>query len=374
MIPKIFAMYLPQYHQIPENNEFWGEGFTDWVTVKNAKPVFPGHNQPRVPLDGNYYDLSLADNIKWQAKLAQSYGIYGFGVYHYWFNNDKNLLTRPAEIIRDTENPGVKYFFVWDNCLWKRSWSNVGGGNEWAPIADQTIDKKKSPQILIPYILGEKPDWENHYRYVRSHFLSPNYEKSGNKPIFCINHYSHKIDEMCECWNELAKADGFNGIFFIIKHKPYQGIPKCSYVYNYEPHKAAWGAVIPRVVARILREAHIKLKPKVLYYDYDKAWKNLLSFAKKHESKYLFHGAFVRYDDSPRRGVMNSRIVKGATSDKFAKYLSELIEISKRQKKEYIFLTAWNEWGEGAYLEPDTTDGYLYLEAVRKAIELNLNN
>lgn len=96
---KIIAMYLPQYHCIPENDEFWGKGFTDWVTVKKAEPLFVGHDQPRVPLGNNYYDLSLKDNIVWQAKLAKQYGIDGFGIYHYWFNNDKNILTKPAEII-----------------------------------------------------------------------------------------------------------------------------------------------------------------------------------------------------------------------------------------------------------------------------------
>ena len=136
--PKVFAMYLPQYHCIPENDEFWGKGFTDWVTVKKAKPLYKGHTQPRVPLNDNYYDLSQVDSVEWQAKLANEYGIYGFGVYHYWFNNEKNLLTRPAEILRDSKNGYVKYFFSWDNANWKRSWSNVKG-NDWVVSADAEL-------------------------------------------------------------------------------------------------------------------------------------------------------------------------------------------------------------------------------------------
>ena len=92
--PKIIALYLPQFHCIPENDLFWGKGFTDWVSVKKAKPLFEGHNQPVVPLNKNYYDLSVKESVEWQAKLAKEYGIYGFGIYHYWFNNDKNLLTK----------------------------------------------------------------------------------------------------------------------------------------------------------------------------------------------------------------------------------------------------------------------------------------
>lgn len=91
MRTKLIAWYLPQYHSIPENDEFWGKGFTDWVTVKKAQPLYRGHQQPRVPLNNNYYDLSIKDNIAWQAKLAKEYGIYGFGIYHYWFNNEKTF-------------------------------------------------------------------------------------------------------------------------------------------------------------------------------------------------------------------------------------------------------------------------------------------
>ena len=134
--PKIIAMYLPQYHSIQENDKFWGKGFTDWVTVKNAKPLFAGHRQPRIPLNNNYYDLSIEQNVIWQSKLARAHGIYGFGVYHYWFNNETNILTRPVEIIRDCNDVDINYFLAWDNANWKRSWSNVEG-YDWSPLQDK---------------------------------------------------------------------------------------------------------------------------------------------------------------------------------------------------------------------------------------------
>ena len=110
MKTKLITWYLPQYHRIPENDEFWGEGFTDWVAVKKAQPLFKGHQQPRVPMSNNYYDLSIKDNIVWQAKLAKENGIYGFGIYHYWFNNEKNLLTKPVEIIYDNKDIDINFF------------------------------------------------------------------------------------------------------------------------------------------------------------------------------------------------------------------------------------------------------------------------
>lgn len=371
MKTKIIAMYLPQYHQIPENDEFWGKGFTDWVTVKNALPLFESHIQPRKPLNSNYYDLSKQDNVEWQAELAYNHGIYGFAVYHYWFNNDKNLLTKPAEILRDSNKCKIKYFLAWDNCNWKRSWSNVEG-NDWAPIADkQSLKDEKKTQILIPYILGDKTDWKNHYDYCRTHFLSANYEKLNNKPVFCILGYSKKIAKMCSYWNELAKEDGFDGIAFIFKYAPYKGISSHSYCYRYQPQWSGWESMsfLKRVYRKLLKYFKVDIRKPINIIDYDKVWKKIINEANRCKSTTMFHGAFVGYDDSPRRGKNRSIIIIGQSPEKFDRYLKELLSISNKQNKEYVFLTAWNEWGEGAYLEPDDVNGYAYLNAIKKVSE-----
>ena len=364
---KVIAMYLPQYHCIPENDEFWGKGFTDWVTIKKAQPLYEGHYQPQVPLDDNYYDLSEKRNIAWQAKLARENGIYGFGIYHYWFNNEKNLLTKPAEIIRDNDDIDMNYFFCWDNGNWKRSWSNVPG-NDWAPVADKQEQKTEGPQILIPYILGGKEDWKNHYHYLSSHFKSKHYIKKDNKPVFCIFNYSKELLLMCECWNECARQDGFDGVYIVFKNPRESVLPKGMPRYSYEPHATGWWTPLS-IWKRGLRKLHL-FQPKdeaVTFYDYDELWQKLLDNAKRHHESFLYHGGFVSYDDSPRRGTLKSKIIKGATPEKFEKYMKELIRLSEQQDKEFLFLTAWNEWGEGAYLEPDTKNGYKYLEALRRA-------
>lgn len=362
--PKIIALYLPQFHCIPENDLFWGKGFTDWVSVKKATPLFEGHNQPIVPLNENYYDLSKEDAVEWQAKLAKDNGIYGFGVYHYWFNNEKNLLTKPAEILRDSKNNNVKYFFIWDNNNWKRSWSNVEG-NSWAVTEEKLVDKKTGMSILIPFILGSEADWENHYNYLRTHFLSPNYEKYNNKPVFCIFWHSKEIEKMCQYWNELAKKDGFDGILII--YKDTKSVSKNEYRYTYQPHTSGWWSqpIINKIIKRLYKILNKQPKTKMKILDYDFVWEKVLKYSLKHEEKNLFHGAFVGYDDAPRRGKDKAIIINNSTPEKFKKYFSELYNISKKQNKEYIFLTAWNEWGEGAYLEPDSVNGYEYLNAIK---------
>lgn len=370
---KIISFYLPQFHCIPENDKFWGKGFTDWIGVKKSLPIYEGHNQPRVPLNDNYYDLSQKENIAWQVKLAREYGIYGFGVYHYWFNNEQNLLTKPAEIMRDNDDIDINYCFVWDNGNWIRSWSGLKvKGNFWG-ATNVKQDKNASP-ILVEYILGGEKDWENHYRYVASHFKSSKYIKINGRPVFCIYNSTSNIYNMCRYWDKLAKADGFEGMYFLFNCKN-KDIPSdfCSYVY--EPSyssilsKESYFSKIKKHLRWLL--PHKNMKP--IYFDYNTVWHDVIDFAESNKDKSLFYCAFVDYDDTPRRGNA-AKIYKGATPALFEKYFSQLMKICREKDKEYLFLSAWNEWGEGMYLEPDVTNGYTYLEAVKKALNSAVND
>lgn len=360
---KILAMYLPQFHQIPDNDLFWGEGFTDWIAVKNAKPLFEGHQQPRVPLNNNYYDLSIKENVAWQAKLAKEYGLYGFGIYHYWFNNEKNLLTKPAQIILENKDIDINFFFSWDNISWKRSWSNVKGGNAWAP-AFETNNLYKGPEILIPYILGKEPDWKNHFNYLLPFFKDGRYIKRDNKPVFMILHYNKDIAEMCDYWNNLSKNEGFDGMFFIYRFAKNEHVPSDVHTFKYEPIYSGWTShnLWERIQNKVKRE-FLRNGPRM--FSYDVIWKHIIKSAKEMSQPYVFHGAFVSYDDTPRRG-RKGIVVNGASPLKFKKNLSLLKSISESQGKEFIFLTAWNEWGEGAYLEPDSKSQFEYLRTIQE--------
>lgn len=363
MKTKLIAWYLPQYHCIPENNVFWGEGFTDWVTVKKARPLFKGHQQPKTPLNNNYYDLSIKENVTWQAKLAKDYGIYGFGIYHYWFNNEKNLLTKPLEIIYNNKEIDIHYFMAWDNANWKRSWSAIEG-NSWAPIADNDQKTSKESGILIPYILGNESDWKNHYNHLLPYFKDKRYIKVDNKPMFTILQYDESIEKMCRYWYTLAQKDGFCGIYFIFKNKRWFVWGDDAIRFNYEPHYNGWlnPTIWERKIEKIRKNLHLPIKNN--YYSYDTIWRRIIKNAKE-TTKNEYLGAFVGYDDSPRRSI-RGKIVKGASPYKFKKYLSQLLRISNNQGKEFIFITAWNEWGEGAFLEPDTINKYDYLAVIKE--------
>ena len=356
-------MYLPQYHRIPENDKFWGEGFTDWTTVKNSKPLYKGHNQPRIPYLNNYYDLSIEKNVVWQAKLAKINGIDGFGIYHYWFNNDTNLLTKPAEIMRDSNEVDIDYFLAWDNASWVRSWSNVKG-NAWAPNFERK--STKGPVVLIPYVLGEMNDWKNHFVHLLSHFRNPRYIKVDNKPVFMIFNYDSQIESMCDYWNQLAIENGFAGMHIIFNINNCSKIPDRFYQFKYEPLYSGWPkrSILRRIEMKIC--SMIGMPLRVHKFNYDTIWKKILRNAKIDIMFNRYHGAFVSYDDTPRRG-RRGKIVTDVTPKKFQNYLAELLRISNNQHKDFIFITAWNEWGEGAYLEPDSQTKFDYLAAIKSA-------
>lgn len=369
MKTKVLAMYLPQYHQIPENDMFWGEGFTDWKTVKEVKPLFNGHYQPRVPLNDNYYDLSKRDAIEWQVRLAKEHGISGFGIYHYWFNDQKNILTRPVEIIQENKDIDINYFLAWDNISWKRSWSNVSG-NDWSPVSDKNATARNQNNgnqgILIPYILGNQESWSKHFMWLLPYFHDERYIKIDGKPLFVIFHCSDEILKMCEYWNKLAKSHGLEGVYVVFRMDYRNNITDGQHVFLYEPSASSWDMLSIRLYRRCLRMLKINYGPKS--FDYDKVWKKLIRTMSSHPEDTFIPSAFVGYDDTPRRGKRGT-IIKGQSPSKFKKYMLQLLDITSKQGKPYLFLTAWNEWSEGAYLEPDKENGFAYLDVLKTILK-----
>lgn len=360
---KIIANYLPQFHRIKENDEWWGEGFTDWIAVKNAKPLFKDHKQPKTPLNNNYYRLDDIETIKWQASLANKYGIYGFGIYHYWFSSSLQLLQRPAELLLSNKDVKIHYMFIWDNLSWKRTWSKLNRGLDWAPIKDGT-KKQNDNGILAEVVYGDEQDWKKHYEYLKPFFEDERYIRINNKPIFAIfqpRNDIKTIKKMAAYWDFLAKEDGFDGIMFLSKESIWP--ERLEMKMRYAPFAPT---SVKAFIKYKIHDYMCKHKHEIAFYDYDECWDNILKEAQKSSRDSLLCG-FVNYDDTPRRGEKGHVILNG-NPDKFKEKLSQLIDISMSQGKEYIFLMAWNEWGEGAYLEPDSKNKYQYLEAVRQCV------
>lgn len=367
---KIIAAYLPQFHQIPENDMWWGEGYTDWVGVKKAIPLFKGHDQPNVPLNHHYYSLDNSEEIFRQIEFANKAGVYGFSIYHYWFNSDLQLLQKPAEIIHKNPDWPIHYMFVWDNGSWKRTWSAIKG-NDIAPEADKTERDTHDTGLLAELIYGDEVDWEKHFNYLLKFFDDPRYIKINKKPVFGFynpDNDSETIIKMIRYWENLAIEKGFPGLFVIAKNNHGENTIT-PYSFRYEPPFSGWETrnIFDKLKNRI-RIAVGKKTRKPAKYDFDKIWKKILYNAEICTDPNTFYGAAVGYDDTPRRAG-GGKVIINRSPEKFYEYMKELIAICRKQGKEYIFLTAWNEWGEGAFLEPDEKNKNAYLLSLAEAID-----
>lgn len=360
---KLLAFYLPQFHEIPENNDAWGKGFTEWVNTKKTKPLFGGHYQPREPLNDNYYNLLEPEVMEWQSDLALSYGIEGFVYYHYWFDG-KKLLEKPIEQMLKNDKVKIPFCIAWANSAWTKTWHGAGGKNE----------------ILFRQIYGREKQWEEHYNYLKIFFRDKRYILVDNKPMLLIYRMRdiRRREQMFSYWNMLAQKDGFDGIFLVdmLAFREKNSSRYISATVDYEPGKALTKGHMDSLWQMVKRQIRVVLQNKkesygifnkliTNRYSYDRInRRNLIVKHKKNE----FRGICVGYDDSPRQKLKAS-IVVGATPHKFERYLYQTMLKSKEEGNEFVFINAWNEWGEGAYLEPDKKYQYEYLEAVRNAIK-----
>ena len=368
---KVIAFYLPQFHEIPENNEWWGKGFTEWVNVKKAVPLFDGHVQPRIPLNNYYYDLTDREAQIWQANLAKKYGVYGFAYYHYWFNG-KLLLEKPAENMLKDEEVDIPFCFSWANEPWTNVW------------VSQTNSK-----VLLQQTYGGQEEWLAHFEYLLPFFKDRRYIKTDGKPLFIIYRPDiiPNLDDMIDFFQKKAKEAGLPGIDFAYQHlaaakEKMENDSKFEYNIHFEPIYAEFqlGKNSHKLLREIKRkisdffERHTNLNIRSIttrrglkVFDYDTVWRNILN--RQPYSSKCVPGAYVDWDNTPRKGL-NGKVHKGACPEKFKKYFHEQV---KRTKEIYhqnmIFVYAWNEWAEGGYLEPDERFKYGYLEAIHDVLE-----
>jgi len=351
---KILAMYLPQFHTFKENDEWWGKGFTEWVNTKKGKPLYKEHYQPKEPLNDNYYNL-LDDSVKiWQSNIAKQYGVDGFVFYHYWFNG-KKLLEKPVEQMLQNKNIKINYCLSWANEPWTRSWDG------------------KSKQILMPQYYGDKSDWKNHFDYLCNFFKDERYIKIDNKPVLFI-YRVNSIDnheELFEYWINEAKKVGFSGLYLVetltafqkeqvsrLSSAVYLFEPMYTTSHEYTKFSRAINCFKKTIPSFTRGTRYIKTN------DYDMICKKIIN-RRYNFNKTVIPGFFPAWDNTARRGNKAS-IIEGSTPEKFGKYLKVIVRKAEKINSEFVVINAWNEWAEGAYLEPDQKYGYSYLEEIKK--------
>jgi len=361
---KILALYLPQYHRIKENDEWWGDGYTEWIAVKNAKKYFKTHQVPKIPLDNNYYDLSekSAETWRWQANLSQKYGIYGFAIYHYWFGKKKMLLEKPVEILLENRDIKLNYCFVWANESWSRTWYD---GN--------------SSRLLIKQEYCDRQDWLDHFNYFLPFFKDERYIKVDGKPLLHIykSLYIEEFDEMISCWNDAALEHGFPGLYIVVGNTTLgidNRVSSIDAYYNFEPgfsqkyHSSLFRKIFRKatILSKVIFNSLSKTKHLERKEQIDYIYRNILKNKPIINKKKVFLGTFPSWDNTPRRGYHGTCFV-GESPEKFYKSLKCIYDMSCDDS--FIYINAWNEWGEGCYLEPDVINKFGYLDAVRKVAD-----
>ena len=375
---KLIAFYLPQFYEFEENNQWWGKGFTEWTNVKKAKPLFNNHYQPH-PYKNNYYTLDSIEAFQQQIQWAKEFGIYGFCFYHYWMGFGKLLMEKPLEMFRDNKQLDIPYCLSWANHNWARSW--VGGDKE----------------ILMQQQYGDESEWRAHYEYLLTFFRDPRYIKIDGKVALLI-YLPEEIpnrSQMLKKLKERAISDGLGGICYIgqgagYAYKCAEQQDELSYCVQYEPNYTKMHNSKDEIMKSLLRNpgyvfnrisqnAKHKIgkvlgipKFELTIHNYDAFWKQILGY--KNVPKKMIPCAFTSFDNTPRRDVRGQVYYK-STPKKFEKYLTKLlIKARDVYKKDIVFINAWNEWGEGAVLEPDKKYEFGYLEAVKNALRKSNGN
>ncbi len=347
---RLIAFYLPQYHPIPENDLWWGKGFTEWNNVVKARPLFPGHYQPHLPADLGFYDLRLPEARAAQADLARAYGIHGFCYYHYWFNG-KRLLQRPLEDVLALKQPRFPFCICWANESWTRRWD--GGSNEVLMPQQHTLpDDIAFIDSLIPYFSDE--------RYIRV----------DGKPLLLVYRTAlfPEPRRTAETWRARMLKAGIGELYLVqVESFSIGGNPNLNgfdAAVQFPGHKVPLSAVRQITVSG-------KTQP-CKAFDIDGISQSVLS----QESDYtLFRGVLVSWDNTPRAGNLGSIFVNG-TPQKYGAWLRQAVADTRagfRPAERLVFIAAWNEWAEGNHLEPDQRYGLEYLAATKAALSNDQN-
>jgi hypothetical protein len=353
--PRIIAYYLPQFHPVPENDEWWGKGFTEWTNVGKAKPLFPGHYQPRVPADLGYYDLRVPETREYQATLARKAGIEGFCYWHYWFGNGRRLLERPFDEVLRSGKPEYPFCLSWANESWKGFAYGVQDRN-----------------TLIEQLYCGVDDYKNHFYTVLPALRDRRYITVDDKPLFVIyNPFgSSEISVFIATWRRLAKENGLPGIFFVghcldrnkVEILSGMDLDAVNIVLldEYFRHRNFFQRAIGFFSRKLFRMPYIVSYKKASKYFFD---------VDINKNENIISTIISGWDHSPRSG-RNGVVMTRYTPELFRDHAEYVVKHANNNCN-MIFLKSWNEWAEGNYMEPDLKWGREFLDVLARIVNEN---
>jgi Glycosyltransferase WbsX len=348
--PLVLAFYLPQFHPVPENDAWWGPGFTEWRNVVRAAPEFEGHYQPHLPGELGFYDLRLPETRVAQAELARQHGVDGFCYYHYWFGG-RRILERPFDEVLDSGSPDFPFCLAWANEPWTRNWD---GGNQEVLIGQEYSDE----------------DHDAHIEYLIRAFRDPRYIKINGRPLFLI--YNPKaipdLPAVLVRWRRRCAEEGVGDpLLTCFETFGYFDEPPSSFGCDASAEFLPHG--LDRFVNRFVNDEPAIYSNWV--FNYDELVDGHLRTAPAEWVK--FRCIYPNWDNTARKKKGWSVIMRGSTPELFQKWASGTIQNARRNKVPVVFVNAWNEWAEGTHLEPDLQYGRAYLQALARARGIDPN-
>lgn len=355
-MPKVIAFYLPQFHDFPENVRWFGRGFTEWTNTSQTMPQFVGHHQPQVPIDVGYYNLDTVSAMRRQAELAKKYGISGFSVYYYWFSG-KKLMEQPMRRLLEDKSIDFPFFFFWANEHWTRLWGNG---------ADREVLYKME---LLP------GDAERFMEDALPYMKDPRYIKINNKPMLII--YRLKIFPKKDYLRfvtrirEIAQENGFDGLYISGILEDWMDTDKLEEAQEEYQLDALteFSSVMCRTGLELKKQEFMDPNCRSYCYDVDDYVQNR-KYLRQTKAN-VFAGLFTNWDNTPRRYNRGATILQNSPEN-YKAWLTDLLRWTRdhhKPEEQFVFVNAWNEWAEGAHLEPDTRNGYAFLHYTREALE-----
>ena len=361
----ILAYYLPQFHEIKENNLWWGEGFTEWTNTAKAKKLYKTHYQPHIPSDLGFYDLRLPEARQKQADYAKKYGISAFVYWHYWFGNGKQLLERPFNEVIKMKEPDFPFALAWANHSWyNKSWKSSVQEN-----------KLESKLLIEQKYLGYDDNVKHFYSLLEA-FKDKRYFKIEGKLLFVIfDPYSFEdFENFKKTWNELAQKEGIPTFFFVAHTYDIDNYNKIQKEFTYdainvathwEPFSHKNFSLKKRINNRLRNFFNLPVYNRIEY-------KDAIKFMDSHifEGKNIFPTIIPNWYNTPRAGI-NGRIMDNCNPIDFGKHIDSIFNRIKNKpiNRQIVFVKSWNEWGEGNYLEPDLKYGTKHLEVLKNRID-----
>lgn len=380
---RVIALYLPQFHPTPENDRWWGPGFTEWTNVAKAKPLFRGHHQPRIPADLGFYDLRLPETREQQAQLAREAGVEGFCYYHYWFGNGRQLLERPLQEVVASGKPDFPFCICWAN----HTWSN------------KTWERKSAVQknsVLMEQTYPGTEDDIAHFNTLLPMFKDRRYMTVDGKLIFAIyDPFGFKnVQQFIATWRRLAEENGLPGFHFIgmtpstltirtapdgTRQRVMPNLESSAEIYRRvldlgfdavnslgkRRGEMLYEGKWKNIAKTVLR--HIGFPTGSMRYDYERTVRNY--FAPEDTWENVYPSILPQWDRTPRVASMDGVYVN-ATPEKFENHIRQALSLIKDKQPEHriLFLKSWNEWGEGNYVEPDMEWGHGFIDAIHNAV------